>query len=111
MRATDIIRGFLDLVDGVEKLQQPEASCGCDSECACDHNDNTVMAVASTDDEMRRFKQILGLVDNSSEQYSNSPEERVSSIDSVTVDAGGGANGPKHVADIRGEHGRLYGDN
>lgn len=106
MRATEIIRGLLDLIDGVEDAQQPANDCGCNDD------DHTVMAVATTDDEIRRFKQILGLVDdNQPEQYSNSPDERVAPVGSVTVDAGGGVNGPKHTADIRGEHGRLYGDN
>jgi hypothetical protein len=107
MRATEIIRGLLDLIDGVDAVQQPETGCGCS-----DDDDHTVMAVATTDDELRRFKQILGLVDdNAPEQYSNSPDERVAPVSSVTTDAGGGANGPKHPADIRGEHGRLYGGN
>ena len=112
MRATEIIRGLLDLIDGVDAAQQPEDSCGCGDFCDCDQHQNTVMATVSTDDELRRFKQILGLVDDDSqEQYSNTPNERVAPMDSVTVDAGGGANAPKHVADIRGEHGRLYGGN
>jgi hypothetical protein len=110
MRATEIIRGLLDLIDGVDAAQQPDNSCG--SECGCSDDDHTVMAVATTDDELRRFKQILGLVDdNQPEQYSNSPDEKVAPMGSVTVDAGGGVNGPKHPADIRGEHGRLYGGN
>lgn len=113
MRATEIIRGLLDLIDDVDAVQQPENDCGCSDGCGCNSdNDHSVMAVATTDDELRRFKQILGLVDSGEpEQYSNSPDERVAPVSSVTVDAGGGANGPKHVDDIRGEHGRLYGGN
>ena len=34
-------------------------------------------------------------------EYSNTPEEKYADIDSVTVDAGGGVNGPKHPADLR----------
>jgi hypothetical protein len=110
MRATEIIRGLLDLIDGVDAVQQPETGCGCSDDCGCgDDDDHTVMAVATTDDELRRFKQILGLVgDDAPEQYSNSPDERVAPVSSVTVDAGGGANSPKHPADIRGEHPSLY---
>lgn len=110
MRATDIIRGLLDLIDGVDSTQQPTKDCGCSDTCDC--SNSSVMAVATTDDEVRRFKQILGLVNNNTpEEYSNSPDERVAPTGSVTVDAGGGVNGPKHTADIRGEHGRLYGGN
>ena len=113
MKTTDIIRSVLDLIDGVEKPTHPDSDCGCGDTCGCDDNDSTVMAVATTDDELRRFKQILGLANNNDtqEQYSNSPGDRIAPIASVTTDAGGGANGPKHTADIRGEHGRLYGDN
>lgn len=112
MRATEIIRGLLDLIDSVDApQQQPADDCGCSGECGCGGDDSTVMAVATTDDELRRFKQILGLADRDDEPYSNSPDERVAPVGSVTVDAGGGVNGPKHTADIRGEHGRLYGGN
>lgn len=112
MRATEVIRSLLDIIDSVDNTQQPDSDCSCGSSCGCGSDDHTVMAVATTDDELRRFKQILGLLDDDTpEQYSNSPDERVAPMGSVTVDAGGGVNGPKHPADIRGEHGRLYGGN
>ena len=111
MRATEIIRGLLDLIDGVEAAQQPDSECSCGGDCGCGNDDPTVMAVATTDDELRRFKQILGLQDTNNDEYANSPDERIAPVGSVTVDAGGGVNGPKHPADIRGEHGRLYGGN
>ncbi len=107
MRATEVIRGLLDIIDGIDNAQQPESDCGCGS----DHSEPTVMVAANDDDELRRFKQILGLIGSDSNSYANTPDERVSDIDSVTVDAGGGVNGPKHPADIRGEHPRLFGGN
>lgn len=106
MKTTDIIRGILNLIDGVDEESHVDEPCGCESQS------EPTIAVATTDnDEMRRFKQILGLVDCNSTEYSNTPTEKVSDIDSVTTAAGGGINEPKHVADIRGEHGRLYGGN
>jgi hypothetical protein len=33
--------------------------------------------------------------------YANTPNEIVTNVDSVTTDAGGGLNGPKHVDDLR----------
>lgn len=105
MRATDIIRNLLDTIDNIESADNTTSSCGCD-----DHDD-TIMVASNDDDELRRFKQILGLVDSDLADYANSPDERITDVDSVTVAAGGGVNGPKHPADIRGEHGRLYGDN
>ena len=57
-----------------------------------------------------RFRQIYDILaqKDQEKQYSNSPEEIVTSIDSVTTDAGGGLNGPKHPADIRVKDPRGY---
>lgn len=110
MKTSDIIRGILDLIDKVESAHDHEEDCGCGGECGC--GSEPTIAVASNDeDEMRRFKQILGLIDDSETPYSNTPNEQVSDVESVTTNAGGGINEPKHVDDIRGEHGRLYGGN
>jgi hypothetical protein len=111
MRATEVIRGLLDIIDGIDDATPSDSGCGCGGECGCGNDDHTVMVASNDDDELRRFKQILGLVGNDSEAYANSPDERVSDLDSVTIDAGGGVNGPKHPADIRGEHPRLFGGN
>lgn len=102
MRATEIIRGVLDLIDQVEQDQQPEPIA--------------VIAKAEVepgnelDDNVRRFKQIVDLVSGQQDPaaFANEPDEKVADIDSVTVDAGGGWNGPKHPADIRGEHASMF---
>ena len=86
MRATDIIRNILDLIDQVDtKEQEPTAEIE-----------------VSSDGEQSRFKQIVAMLSNrDSGGYVNTPNEIVSNIDSVTSDAGGGLNGPKHPDDIR----------
>jgi hypothetical protein len=62
-------------------------------------------------DDIRRFKQIVDLADSGEPtEYSNTPREEYSAIDSVTTAAGGGANAPKHTKDIRGNSFRIYGD-
>jgi hypothetical protein len=82
MRATDIIRAVLDILD---KTEQPEQ-----------------VTVQPEGDDESRFKQILSMLSNPSEgPLSNSPNEVVAPINAVTTDAGGGVNGPKHPADIR----------
>lgn len=106
MRATEIIRNLLDIIDDIDSDVTNTNSCGCD-----DASGDSIILASNDDDELRRFKQILGLIDNNPDDYANSPDERITDVDSVTVAAGGGVNGPKHPADIRGEHGRLYGDN
>jgi hypothetical protein len=59
-------------------------------------------------DDIRRFRQIVDLADKQQTEYSNTPKEEYASIESVTTAAGGGMNGAKHPADIRGEHPSLY---
>ena len=62
------------------------------------------------DDESRRFKQIMDILVTKDRvgAYSNSPNETVAGIYSVTTDAGGGLNGPKHPADIRADSVAMY---
>ncbi len=92
MRAQDIIRAVLDIIDHAE-------------------HETTVDAVPNeTGEQTSRFKQIFTLLAqrNKPTEYSNSPRDAVADIDSVTTLAGGGVNGSKHPADIRGEHPSLY---
>lgn len=49
---------------------------------------------------MAQIRDLIAKADGPKE-YSNSPEEAYSGVDSVTTDAGGGVNGPKDPADIR----------
>ena len=60
-------------------------------------------------DDIRRFKQIVDLA-NSGEptQYTNTPKEEYSAMDSVTNLAGGGLQGEKHPDDIRGNSFKIY---
>jgi hypothetical protein len=105
MRATEIIRGVLDLIDQVEHEHQAQ-----------EHEPMAIVAKAEVepgnalDDNVRRFKQIIDLVsgDQDPAAFANEPEERVADIDAVTVDAGGGWMKPKHPADIRGEHPSMF---
>ena len=54
------------------------------------------------------FKQIQDLQSDGCTEYSNSPDEQYAGLESVTTDAGGGVNGPKHAADIRTDSPSLY---
>ena len=54
------------------------------------------------------FKQIQDLQSDGCTKYSNSPDEQYAGLESVTTDAGGGVNGPKHAADIRTDSPSLY---
>jgi hypothetical protein len=97
MRATDIIRGVLDLIDQIDcdpkepvaaVLPNPEIQTGVDT---------------------NRFDQIIDLLTADYHQmYDNSPAEVVAGIDSVTTKAGGGWNGPKNPADLRSNSLSLF---
>lgn len=103
MRATEIIRDILNLIDKLEDStkQQPEI-IELDPMAAC--VDQTVY-----DDGPRRFKQIFDILSGQAHQtYDNSPGVIVAGIDSVTRDAGGGLNGPKHPSDIRADSISMY---
>ncbi len=59
-------------------------------------------------DDIRRFRQIVDLANTQQTEYPNTPKEEYAGIEAVTTAAGGGMNGAKHPADIRGEHPSLY---
>ena len=88
MRATDIVRQVLDLLDAVEGQHDLKPEVKID--------------VQQNDEPDNRFKSILAMLDSDSfGPLANSPNEVVADIDSVTTLAGGGLNGPKDPADIR----------
>ena len=95
MRATDIVRQVLDLLDAVEGEHDLKPEVKID--------------VQQNDEPDNRFKQILAMMDaDSFGPLANSPNEVVAPIEAVTTDAGGGVNGPKHPDDIRVKDPRGY---
>ena len=106
MRANEIIRGLLDLLDGINGPEQEPSAAG------------PAVAIISEPeqeyehDDVRRFKQIIDILDNPTDgtmsPFSNAPNEVVADVESVTTDAGGGVNNPKHPSDQRVQHPSLY---
>lgn len=83
MRANDLIRAVLDILDGAEEIDKDDIP-------------------NEPGEKNSRFKQIFAMLNNPSQgPLANSPNEIVADIDSVTTDAGGGVNGPKDPKDIR----------
>jgi hypothetical protein len=100
MRATEIIRGVLDLIDQVECNQQPEPEV-----VAIEPVEEPIQTGVDTN----RFKQIFDMLSSQQTQmYDNSPAEVTAGIESVTTHAGGGVNGPKNPADIRSDSVSMY---
>jgi hypothetical protein len=88
MRAVDIIRAVLDIIDQQEQPHGPTLNINTPPEQG--------EPVAS------RFKQILAMLNQpKNSPLSNAPNEVVAPLSAVTTDAGGGLNGPKHPDDIR----------
>lgn len=102
MRATEIIRSILDLIDHVDAKQSAEPEVV------------SITAVAEPTtgphgDDVNRFRQIFDLLSAQTNQtYDNSPAEVVAGIEAVTTHAGGGLNGPKNPADMRSDSVSLY---
>ena len=87
MRATEIIRGVLDLIDQVE--------------CAQQQQEQPVVQGS--------FAQLFAQMTAEPQGYDNSPDPHVQGIESVTTAAGlGGLNGPKNPADIRANSVSMY---
>lgn len=99
MRATEIIRSVLDLIDHIEIEQQPEpVAIATITEPTTD----------SCSDDVNRFKQIEDLLQSEYQMYDNSPAETVAGIEAVTTHAGGGWMGPKNPSDIRADSISMY---
>jgi hypothetical protein len=82
MKITEIIRSLLDRLDQLEQDRERDQA------------------------DPNRTEQIKDLRHNQS--YSTQPQEQYAGIDAVTKNAGGGWQGSKDPADIKGEHPSLY---
>ena len=86
MRATEIVRMTLDLIDMADK---PEPKI-------------EIQVATDEPEEEQRFASVFKMLQaRGPGEYANSPNEIVAPIEAVTTDAGGGVNGPKDPADIR----------
>ena len=112
MKMQEFISDILDLID---RVSEPEASPEHVTTVVVGHPTVTIdqpgndSPLSHAGNDINRWRQIVDLADNDGcAPYGNSPKEQYSTIDAVTVDAGGGMNGPKHPSDIRGEHPSMY---
>jgi hypothetical protein len=80
MRATDFIRDLLDIIDRID----------------CQLTDDVIDVEVDVVQDVEELP------------FSNTPDEMYADIGKVTVDAGGGVNGPKHPADIRADSVAMY---
>ena len=99
MRATEFIRNVLDLIDQIDCAHtEPEQQ-----------DDQKDTPLNQTGVDTNRFHQIFDMLTAEKDGvYDNSPNVVVAGIESVTTNAGGGWNGPKHPADIRADSVAMY---
>ena len=106
MRIQELIRGILDMLDGAEHVEPTQVIVAHPTATIAQPMDASPLTHG---DDINRFRQIVDLAnDNPCEPYGNTPNEKVASIDAVTVNAGGGWMAPKHLSDIRGDHTSMY---
>ena len=103
MKITDIIRKVLDVIDQAECEQAQETPAPIEAEVEI-----TNIPVDPYSDEVRRMKQIAGLLPVGEPVIANAPNEQYADVDAVTTLAGGGPNGPKHPHDLRVKDPSMY---
>lgn len=105
MRATDIVRQVLDLLD---ELEGPHDIV----EPTCDDQEEYRGKPEQGEPVASRFKQIFDLLNQNGavpgSDATTNPDEQYAGIEAVTTLAGGGVNGPKHPDDIRVKDPRGY---
>lgn len=101
MRAAEIIRDLLNVIDKMVEPEAPQAVAIVEPEAVEIETQPTA--------DINHFKQIIDMISQGTDAtFANEPNEAVADIAAVTTDAGGGVNGPKDPSDIRGDHISLY---
>ena len=100
MRATEIIRGILDLIDEIEANRH-------------DFDKSRLSSGKMSHDveAMVRYEQIQDLLPDLSDALSsvkNTPNPKIADISAVTTQTGTDLNKSKNPSDIRGEHISMY---
>ena len=103
MRANEILRSVIDLIDTIEAGEEREQPIAIiEPEVEPTFTSPITAMMSHVGDDIRRFKQIVDLTNNNTcQEFGNSLNPTYAGLDSVTVDAGGGINEPKQPHDIR----------
>jgi len=101
MRIQDIIRQMIDMIDDVQSGPELAPPIIVAHPTATIIPPENISPLTHAGDDINRFRQIVDLADTPYGPIGNAPNEKYADIDSVTIDAGGGMNGPKHLRDLR----------
>ena len=108
MKIQELIRGILDMIDGVEHhATEPQSQVIV---VAKPDPAGEMSPLSHAGDDINRFRQIVDLADTPDPcaTFANEPNEKYADIEAVTTHAGGGLNGPKHPADIKSNSISMY---
>lgn len=111
MKASEIIRSLLDLMDQIDEPVAQETTGSIELVLPANEIPASLPAEnpLTVPADVNHFKQIFDILSAKRDKmYSNSPAEVVAGVESVTSNAGGGLNGPKHPADIRADSVSMY---
>lgn len=92
MKATEIIRNILDIIDSIESSTRSSVE------------------IEKSDNKSENDK-FIDLMKDLTDTHDNNPKPIVMPIDVVTTKAGGGLNGPKNPRDLRGNSFPIYPEN
>lgn len=109
MRATEIIRGILDVIDQAEARSNPEG-LGMAVKITKVSPEIEDMPLSQGAEEINRFKQIVDLLPDDGEMspLSNSPNPKIADIDAITKQSGDDMHKSKNPADIRSNATSMY---
>lgn len=102
MRATEIIRGVLDLIDQVERGEESKLELSAEPT-------QTLVSTPDSAEEIARYKQIVDLLPSPCEEteFVNTANEKYADIDAVLA-SGTDLLKSKNPSDIRGDHVSMY---
>lgn len=106
MKATEIIRGILDIIDDVESEESPTKDETIEQPLSL-----SILPLSKDGEEINRYKQIVDLLPDSSDDlspFSNTPNPKIASITAVTTQSGDDMHKSKHPSDIRSNATSMY---
>ena len=105
MRATEIIRGVLDLIDQVDIIDQPVVEPAMAVHITkIQPTDDVVYPLSQDAEAINRYRQIIDLLPDEQDDmspFTNTPNPKVADIAAVTSQSGDDVNKSKHPSDIR----------
>jgi len=105
VRATEIIRNLLNVIDTIETSNQPDVSVSIAR--LSSNNESDPITDSWQDNRYKQIEDLLSNEDDLMNTFSNTPTPKISDLDSVIM-SGDDVNKSKHPSDIRANSISLY---